>query len=85
MTREEHLFMLMLYARQNAKFNTLFEALKAPNVLQTDDLNAYRTLILERQPEQSRESLRQTWEVYQSIAKLLGITTGLEEWPFPQK
>lgn len=84
MTPNEHLFMLMLFGRQSAKFNILYDALTASGAVTVDDLEAYRSYTLHEQPERTREWLNEAWEAYQSIAASLGITTGLEHGPFPQ-
>jgi hypothetical protein len=83
MTPQEHYFVMMLQARQNAKFNVLYEALKASGVVQPDDLEAYRLYMLEEKPEKAVEWIEKTWKAYQSTAVSLGITTGLEGGPFP--
>jgi len=75
--------MLLLYARQNAKFNVLFEALKAGGMIQPDDLEAYRRYTLEEKPEEVAAWIEKAWRAYQSTAASLGITTGLEHGPIP--
>ena len=85
MTPKEHFFILLLLTRQNARFNVLFEALKASGVVLPDDLLAYRDYTLRETPGKAQEWLKQTWENYQSTAASLGISTGLEQGPFPPK
>jgi len=85
MTPQEHLFMLLLFARQNAKFNTLVEVLRASGVVLSDDLEAYRNYTREEKPEQLGELVQQAWAAYQATAASLGITTGLEHGPFLPK
>jgi hypothetical protein len=86
MTPQDHAFLLALIAHQNAKFNTLVQALTAANVLQPDDLAAYTDLRIDHEPEKVRDSLRITWKHYQLTAADLGITTGLEDTPpFPNR
>ena len=46
MTPNEHLFMLMLFGRQSAKFNILYDALTASGAVTVDDLEAYRSYTL---------------------------------------
>jgi len=85
MTPQEHSLMLMLYAKQNLKFNVPFEALKASGVLQPDDLEAYHRYAFEETPEQLAEWIHKAWRVYQSTAATLGVATGLDDGPIPGK
>jgi hypothetical protein len=65
MTRQEHLFMLTIFAMQNAKYNRLIEILKTRGVLEGDDLQAFRAIV----PEEVRERLewfQEAWETYQT-------------------
>lgn len=78
MTRQEHLFMLTIFAMQNAKYNRLIEILKTRGVLEGDDLQAFRAIV----PEEVRERLEWFQEA-QTTAAGLGVTTGLELPWFP--
>lgn len=82
MTPQEHLFMLTMYAKQNAKFNVLFEVLKTRGVVDADDLTAFLTHA--EGTQESFEWTRKTWETYQSTAAILGVTTGLGNAPASQ-
>ena len=81
MTTEEHLLMLTLYARQNAKFNILYECLKSQGAIADGDLQAYQALFKEEKTEELSDWMSQSWAAYQSTAASLGITTGLLDLP----
>jgi hypothetical protein len=84
MTPQEHLFMLTMYARQSVKLNVLLEILKTRGILDADDLAAFLAHVAEETKEH-REWFLEAWKTYQSTAASLHITTGLEDFPFPQK
>jgi len=84
MTPQEHLFMFTLYARQSAKFNILFEILKTRGVVEADDLQAFLAHEVE-EAHQHYEWALDAWKSYQFVAEGLGVTTGLENSPPPQK
>jgi hypothetical protein len=83
MTAQEHVFMLSMHAMQSAKFNTLVEVLKTRGVLDDDDLQAFSHAAEETREHQ--EWFQNAWRAYQGIAKGLGVTTGLQDVPPPQK
>jgi hypothetical protein len=76
MTRQELLFMLTIFAMQNAKCNRLIEILKTRGILESDDLQVFGAIV----PEEVRERLEwfeEAWKAYQTTAAGLGVTTGL--------
>jgi hypothetical protein len=81
MTPQEHFFMLIMYARQSAKFNILYEVLKSQDLIADGDLQAYRALFSEEKPEEMADWVSKAWATYQSTAASLGIITGLESGP----
>ena len=85
MTPQDHLLLIALIGRQNAKFNTLFNALISSGVLHADDLEARRQYLLQENPQELELCLQQAWESHQSTAASLGITTGLEHGPYLPK
>lgn len=84
MTPQEHYLMLVLYGRQNAKFNILVEILIARGVLESDDLEAFQQAALYEGTE-FVAGIEKVWKEYQSIAESLQLDTGLQGGPFPPK
>jgi hypothetical protein len=84
MTTDEHLFMFTLYAKQSVKFNILFEVLKSHSLVEADDLQAFLAYEVEEGHERY-EWVLEAWKAYQFVAAGLGVTTGLEGQPPPQK
>ena len=82
MTTQDHLFALIMYARQSAKFHLLFEILKTRGVVEADDMLAFLSHAAD-ETDEAQEWFYEAWKTYQATAKSLGVTTGLEDWKPP--
>ncbi len=72
MTPQEHYFMMVMTARQNAKFNILYEALKAGGIIQADDLEAYRQYVVSEKPQELGDWLAVAWGHINPLLQVLG-------------
>jgi hypothetical protein len=77
MTRDEHLMVLTMLARQQMQIKLILDVLRSREIVSGDDLKAFDFAV--RQDAESKLSLlRQVKEVYLAAAAEVGLETGIK-------
>jgi len=72
MTKEEHVLIVHMFARQSLTIKTLIEILKARNVIDDEDVSAFEASIFAEQ-DAMRNMVLSMASQYYSFAKALGL------------
>jgi len=82
MTSEEHMFMFLLYFKQQQAMRTLLNMLRSRDVLTQDDEEAFASALLQ-DAGSNAAIFDEAKATYLKIAGSLEIQTGLEQMPEP--
>jgi hypothetical protein len=76
MTREEHLLILTMLARQQMQIKLILDVLRSREIVSSDDLKAF-DFAVRQDADAKLVLLRQVKEVYLSVAAEVGVDTGI--------